>query len=501
MPKSCTRAPKTVWHISCQVGTSSQSFRFQRGAFAVMTAILLPVILALCGVAIELGMIYNRKVELQTAADIISFAAAAKLNGTVQGIAAARTAAEQAATSLQYGYSTSNVKWDDDAIRFSSRPDSETWLDAGAAATTMNASKMFFARVDTNKLDGEPGRIGTLFLRIFPSVPESTQVQSLATAGRSSINVTPLAICAMSDQPASARSTELVEYGFRRGVSYNLMKLNPGSQSTGANYLVNPLAFPGSPGSSVMERMDVVRPFVCTGTMGVPTLYGGTITVERGFPLTSLYRQLNSRFNSYTAPCLSSTSPPDSNIKQFDSATVFTWMDSAPTAQSAESRKYGGRLLTVADMPVVDIPATTTGGMYGPLWVYARPVIKDSRYVEGAQEPATGYGRFTATDWPTLYTPGAQRVKSGFSYPLTPYSTASHIDPPTGATGMANRRVLNIPLLRCPIMSGAGSVLRADVVAIGRFFMTVSATETDVYAEFAGVAHPASLSGEVELYP
>jgi Flp pilus assembly protein TadG len=501
MQKSRPRAPAPVRKISCRARVNSQHFTSERGAFGVMTAVLLPVILALCGLAIELGRIYNRKVELQTAADIIAFAAAAKLNGTSEGITAARSAAAQAASSLQYAYSASGFEWSEEAIRFSARPDSETWFDADAAAIPANAATMFFARIDTDKLEGEPGEIRTLLLRIFPSIPDSTQVRSLAVAGRSSVDVMPLAICAMSSVPASARGTELVEYGFRRGVSYNLMKLNPGSQTAGANYLVNPVAFPGSPGSSVRERMDVVRPFICTGTMAVPTLAGGKITVEPDFPLTSLYPQLNSRFNSYTAPCLSSTAPPDSNIKQFNYATVFTWMNSTPTAQSAESREYDGKLLTIADMPANVIPASTTGGMYGPLWVYARPVIKDSRYVEGAQEPATGYNRFTAADWQTLYTPGAQRVKTGQSYPSTPYTTTSHIEPPTGATGVAHRRVLNIPLLSCPVVAGGAAVSSADVVAIGRFFMTVSATETDVYAEFAGVAHPASLIGDVELYP
>jgi hypothetical protein len=501
MQRSCPHAPEAAHHISCSLRIISCNFKFQRGAFGVMTAVLLPVILALCGLAIELGRIYNRKAELQTAADIIAFSAAAKLNGTIEGIAAAKAAAAQAASRLQYAYSASSIEWSEEAIRFSARPDGETWLDAGAAATPANAPTMFFARIDTDKLEGEPGVIRTLLLRIFPSVPESTQVNSLAVAGRSSVNVTPLAICAMSGVPAGERGTELVEYGFRRGVSYNLMKLNPDGQTSGANYLVNPVAFPGVPGSSVRERMDVVRPFICTGTMAIPTLAGGKITVESDFPLTSLYPQLNSRFNSYTAPCISSTAPPDSNIKQFNHATVFTWMDSTPTAQSAESRAYDGKLLTVADMPAIDISATTTGGMYGPLWVYTRPVIKDSKYIEGAQEPATGYNRFTAADWQTLYTPGAQRVKSGQSYPSTPYTTTSHIEAPTGATGVANRRVLNIPLLSCPIVSGGESVFGADVVAIGRFFMTVSATDTAVYAEFAGIAHPASLSGEVELYP
>jgi hypothetical protein len=62
-----------------------------------------------------------------------------------------------------------------------------------------------------------------------------------------------------------------------------------------------------------------------------------------------------------------------------------------------------------------------------------------------------------------------------------------------------NRRVLNIPLLRCPVL--AGSPVAAEVLAIGKFFMTVPASDHELFAEFAGLAQPSSLVGQVELYP
>lgn len=469
----------------------------QRGAFAVMTAVLIVVLLAFCGLAMETSRLYNRKAELQTAADAIALAAAAKLNGTTEGIADARTAAEDAATTTQYAYTMSNVEWDEVALSFAASPDSDTWLSADAAALEANASKMFFVRVDTSRLEASHGSVMTLFFRIFPNGPTETNVGSVATAGRSSINVTPLAICAMSETRADARGTELVEFGFRRGVSYNLMKLNPTGTAAGLHFLVNPVALPGTTGASVMARMDVVEPFVCTGTLGVPTLESGRITVEPGFPLDSLSEELNSRFGSTAGSCQSSTAPPDSNIKQFTYSTAFPWMNSPPTEQSAVSQQHDGKLMTIADMPQTAIPVSTNAGAYGPLWVYAKPVIKDSRYVEGRPEPSNGYNRFTSDNWPTLYTPGAQRVKTGRSYPSTPYS--SQIESPPGGGGLINRRVLNIPLLRCPVSTTTPAT--AEVAGIGRFFMTVSATGTDLHAEFAGLAHQTQLSGKVELYP
>jgi hypothetical protein len=59
--------------------------------------------------------------------------------------------------------------------------------------------------------------------------------------------------------------------------------------------------------------------------------------------------------------------------------------------------------------------------------------------------------------------------------------------------------VLNIPLLRCPVP--AGSPVTAEVLAIGKFFMTVPASDHELFAEFAGLAQPSSLIGQVELYP
>jgi hypothetical protein len=172
-------------------------------------------------------------------------------------------------------------------------------------------------------------------------------------------------------------------------------------------------------------------------------------------------------------------------------------MNVTPRAQSAETRTTATQLLTIADLPAASIPSTTTADMYGPLWVYAK-AAKSALYRDGVAEPSTGYTTFGTSDWSTLYTPGAPAIKSGNSYPTTPYLL--NTEPPTGGlTGVANRRVLNVPLLNCPVASGA--VVTAEVRAIAKFFMTVPATENEIFAEFAGVIPQASLAGKVELYP
>lgn len=471
----------------------------ESGAFAVMTALLLLVIFAFCGLAIDLSRLYNRKVELQTAADAIAIAAAKELDGTDAGVGRALAAAAQTANRHFYAYNFGRVVWLNDAIRFGASPYGNTWLDETTARQASNAAKVFFVQVNTNKLAAEHGDVQMFLPGLLPADGMMVHVGSTAIAGRSSINVMPLALCAMSDTDGEARGTELVEYGFRRGISYNLMKLNPKDDTMGTTYLINPLTLPGATGASVSSRMDVVRPFVCTGTLAIPTLAGGPISVESGFPLSAVYQQLNSRFGSYTAPCNPMTAPPDTNIKEFTFSSEFPWMDSQPTAQAAETRSRASpkQLLTVADLPPSEIPNSTTGGMYGPLWVYAQAVVKDSRYVSGLPEPASGYTKFSTNDWPTLYTPGSQKVKPGYNYQATPYKLLRQA-PSAALKGVSERRLLHVPLLRCPV---SGSPATAEVAAVAKFFMTVSATDNDLYAEFAGLAAQKTLTGQVELYP
>lgn len=492
-------------HEGLELLGTPPSRRRERGAFAVMMAALLLVIFGFCSLAIDLARMYNRKVELKKAADIIALAAAAQLDGTDTGISNALDAARKAAVTVSYNYNSAPITWVPGALSFASSPYASDWIDALSA--TGKSEDLFFAKVDTTQLDAGHGRVDLLFLPIIAPNTRSAQVNSRAVAGRSSTNLLPLAICAMSQTEGQARGTELVEYGFRRGISYDLMQLNPTVKTKGANFLVNPVAPSGTTGTSVAQRMDVVQPFVCTGTLAIPPVKlatpsksGGTITVEPGFPLSSVWNQLNSRFGTYTSPCTSTNAPPDTNVKAYAYLTALTWMNDVPTKQSAEPRTTATALMTLPDLQPADIPADTKASMYGPLWLYAKPA-QFSAYKPGVPEPATSYATFGTTDWPTLYPKGTPKIKAGSSYPTsTPYSSSAQSQSPSGGVkGVANRRILNIPLLRCPVSSG--SPVAAEVLAIGKFFMTVPATNTELYAEFAGLAQPPSLVGRVELYP
>lgn len=455
----------------------------ERGSIAVMSAAALVILIPFLFLALDLTRAYNRKVEIKNMADAVALAAARALDGTPQGLDKAVSDAAAAAGKFSYSYGNEVFDWSSDALKFGTSGDVDgTWMDASSAKSS--SKTIVFAKVDFSGLDPKHGRVDNAFM----VTSETTDVSAMAIAGRTAINITPLAICAMSPTPAVNVSGELVEFGFRRGVAYDLMRLNP-NENTPENFLVNPIAPPGTTGQSVSGNLDVVGPFVCTGKMAIPNVTGGTVTVERPFPIASLYQHLNSRFGTVAA-CQQSSAPADPNVKEFtfSNLSVVNWMKYPAEGQRANEVMGSSSLGTVADPG--NTPAGTT--VFGPLWSYAKAAKYSSYLSSSGIEPSTGYATFATSDWGTLYFAGTAAV----SYPsTTPYQSTG------GAAAYKtyrNRRVLNIPLLQCPVP--AGTKAQATVLGIGKFFMTVKADSAAVYAEFAGVALESSLGGEVEIF-
>lgn len=437
--------------------------RSENGAIAVMAAAMIVLMIAMFGFALDLSRTYNRKVELQSVADAAALAAANALDGTPDGVDTAVKAAASTAATFSFSYNHGVVSWSPDALTFGTAVDggSRGWL--GEDAAKAGAGSVFFARVDTSVLDPGHGQVQNVFIPILSSAFAETRVAASSVAGRDSVNALPFAICAISNTPVltpAPASGELVEYGFRRGVSYDLLKPNP-SGTAPQNFLLNPIAPAGTVGVSMTGKLDIVAAYVCTGRMAIPALQGGDVTVEPGFPVDSLYQQLNSRFGSYVTPCQSSSAPADPNVKSFDLASA-TWIKNQPTGPSL-----------------------------GPLWSYSKAAKYASYVSNKGVEPAAGYTTFTTTDWSTLY-PGA----AAQSYPATtPYQN-------TGGTNayktLYNTRVLRIPLLQCPVPAGAK--VSAGVLGVGKFFMTVPATSSAISGEFAGMESWATIGGNARLY-
>lgn len=470
--------------------------RQQRGAIAIMLAVMILVMLGFIGLAIDLSRLYNRKVELQTVADTAALAAARRLTGGIDGIDAAVAAASEIAGEARFNYGKGKIPWSPAALSFGVSASGKDWLDATAAKAV--AGTISFVRVDTRELDDKVGTIETFFIRFVSPGQTSASTSAAAVAGRSSLNVTPIAICAMSPIPAAPRAGtgELLEFGFRRGVGYELNSDNGGKSPE--NFVINPIDTNGASASAGNSMADIVGPFVCAGTIPMGSIVGVELRVSRPFPLAALYQHLNSRFDQYDGGyCNYRSAPPDFNIKPYVFDKV-RWMATDPerqTAAPAEAKFHP--LRTIADL---DTEPQDAAPAYGALWTFAKPV-PFSAYDPTKPEPNEGYAAYPSTDWADLYAAGKPAPKP--SYPeTTPYGAsggANFTGPEnTHGDGIAQRRVLNVPLLLCPVSNGAGA--KATVLAIGKFFMTVPATATSISGEFAGIASGEAMSGSVELY-
>lgn len=473
--------------------------RRQRGAFGVMYAIMLPVMLGMVGLAIDLSMVYARGHELQAIADGAALAAARALDGTQEGLDAAKANARNAAETAEYRFlNYERVDWKPDALSLGSTPQGP-WI-AAASVNPSDLPRLFYAQVDTSKLEPAVGRVAIAFLRVVGVNGEQNLVRR-AVAGRKDSSLGPIAVCALSSTPLGVRpnahaanAEEAIEYGFRRGVGYNLLNLNP--HGSGArSYLINPLDFAPAPSLPSHLTDEAVRPFVCSGQIPAPPIASGsTLYVREPFP-ASLTSELNSRFANYGggSVCTRFGAAPDSNIMDYRGPYSGFWINGTPAPVNGSAQPYsaGGRLVTVADADV--LPVGTSAADYGILWAFSRPLRYDST-------SGTTGAAFTRSDWSKLYPVNSgTAITSSYTSQESPYdrNASPHRKLPTPLSGNARRRVLNVPLLDCPV-SGSS----ARVLAIGRFLMTTPATASPaaIHAEFGGLTEYGALTASAVLY-
>jgi hypothetical protein len=460
----------------------------QRGAVAILYAMLLLVLLGCAGLAIDLALLYQRKEQLQQAVDSMALAAALQLDGSAAGVSAARSKAEEIAVTHQIRGDRMLVL-SDAALTFSSDggASAASWLSYSAALAA--PAGLHYARVDSAQLAPDFGQVAPFFMGVLNAALASASVAAAAVAGPRAIDVLPLAICAMSASPSAVRanggvSNELVEYGFRYGVTYNLLNLNPAAGAgSGEYFLVDPLAPPGMPGAASNTDATHLAPFMCSGQLAYTRVSGGTLSLRRSMPF-ALANQLNSRFDMYggSNACVPAAAPPDSNVRSYAGAGA-SWMGSAPSQPSAlaSTPAAGQPLRTIADLTPPLVPSLP--GKYGVLWAY------------GAARRSSG-GNFATTSWNTLYPAAPTLSASGWSAATPPYHAAAFSTAPS-QPGRKGRRVLNVPLLACPV--AAGATPQASVLAIGRFLLTAPASAAEVPGEFAGVVDEATLTANVEL--
>lgn len=460
--------------------------RHQRGAVAIMFGLLVFLLFGFMALVIDLGRTYVVRTELQNASDAAALAGAQKLDQTAVGVtrgvqyAIAMAAQNNARFSVPVVISIDNIS-------VGSCPDDGCMVAASTVTSDAAANGMTFMRVNI-----ESGALATFFARI-PFVAGGTGTDTMTTfgravAGRYVNNITPIAVCALNTvRGQSVAGGELAQFGFRRGVSYNIFELGPvGSPAN--PYLLNPVdSYPNTCTPSNASA-NFVAPFLCTGSSAVAGTGQGWVYGNTGLEARHA-AALNSRFNDYSPPsvCIPAQAPPDTNVREFGYPSSpanrsATWMNPVQGRQSYLE-------------PWLSPPASTVN--HGVLWSYSRAVR-----AAGSAPNATPGAPFEAADWASLY----NGVTANGNFPGTdsPYASPSFSLPPVGNAGQANRRVLNLVIANCPAVVGSGNCTEIPVLGIGRFFMQIPANFTGgpnrgLWGEFSGLVDPVP-TAEIKLY-
>ena len=154
--------------------------RSQAGSILFVVAAGIVAFIGIAGLAIDLGMLYNVRTDLQNAMDAAAMAAATQLNGRASGINNAVTQAMNATNNYYFNTTTVDVAAAD--VTFSASRDCGgggygCYVDQATA--TGVAPTIRFVRVHKEK------PIDLALLKVIPGVGSTTNVSAEAVAGQS----------------------------------------------------------------------------------------------------------------------------------------------------------------------------------------------------------------------------------------------------------------------------------------------------------------------------
>ena len=503
----------------------------EQGAIAIVLGLTLVILFAMGGLVLDLGHLYIAKAELQNGADSAALGGAVELNESAAGIDNAQAQAIAVAQKNRYDFSTPLTLTAAD-ISFGPGPDGP-WS-SGASART-NPQGQTFIRVDTGS------KTFATYLMGIAGIA-STSTSGVAVAGRFVNDVTPIGVCAVDPANKTAKytyaatgMTELVEFGFRRGVTYNLFGLNPLGGSSDP-YLINPVDAPPGACNAAHSSANSTAPFMCTGSSAVISSGSGKVYTNTGLSATKIASALNSRFDVYggASVCDPVTAPPDTNIKEYPckgggASCVASAADSPPTGWmepgAANLPSQQSVSLNAAQKPNYQLPSAGAVPVpsarfaqfadYGVLWSYgpayqsngATPAKAGTPFtVTNANANATMYNTAAMTYFDTASYPASAGAGFPAGTPPSPYNQTSGPTfqaPSASHPGQRNRRILNVVLVDCrtaPV--GPASCGAMDAVGIGKFFMTTKADfsgSARLDVEFTGLIEPVPNS-EIKLY-
>lgn len=517
----------------------------QQGAVAIIVALCLVVLVGMMGLVLDLGHLYVTKTELQNAADAAALSGAKELNKTLAGVNNARDRAIEAAKRNKYNLNATAVTLiASDDLWVGSCPDDGTCTMVRINTVTTNAAAAdkTFLKVDTGSKS-----LSTWFIHVLPGVLNRTATFGMAVAGRYVVNIAPIGMCAIDPANSTLNNNgELLEYGYRRGMGYNILAINNAKGGlVGLSQVplwINPIdVYPNACNPSNSSD-STLRPFICAGESS-SIFEGGTVYINTGVQ-ASQERFLNSRFDNSQSfgnnKCDATLNPPDSNIKQYiapgpggavptcpSSSTNVNcglprdWTDPSSNVQPALQTV---RLNTVAPnigkpMGYPNVPTNTAD--LGALWSFSRAVRYDGS-VSGNVGTAFGINDWgpagVASGGANLYKLDADTTTSGYpasagsGFPVgtlaAPYNQTSgkYYQTPTNyPPGLSGRRVMNVALINCDAAPGGSGACRTmPVLAIAKVFMTVEANFSGspgkFETEFAGIVNTGQVPRDVRLY-
>lgn len=503
--------------------TQPKGIKQQRGVTAVMTGLLAVTLFAFGGIVLDLGHLYIAKSELQNAADAAALAGAKELNHTAAGVTAAVNKAIAIAAQHRYNFSTPinitianvrlgacpNASNSNTFGRPSLRSPSCTFVPAASVTSDATASGLSFVEIDTANQN-----LSTYLMRVASSSYNTTSTAGYAVAGRFETLVTPIGVCAVDPANRTDRYihsnglSEIVEHGFRRGVTYNLFQLNPLASGPSDPYLINPIDAPPGPCNPAHSSANFTAPFICSGSTPITLdLTSGTGKVYTNTGMTaSLDSSLNSRFDDYKPPsvCDPTSAPPDVNIREYrchpksaGAECENSGADTSPTdwmEPGGNTLPNRGFVETVLNKPTYLLPPGPTGinfDKYGPLWSYSPAYHSDG---SSPPKPGTPYSPAEANGSNIYHSATGMNFFDVGEWTSPPYqrTTGTYFKAPT-RPGVKNRRVLHIVIVDCRIAPiGSSSCGEMTALGVGKFFMQHKADFTGgpnryLDAEFAGL--------------
>jgi Flp pilus assembly protein TadG len=173
--------------------------RSKKGAILFIVAAGMVVFIGLAGLAMDLGMLYNVRTDLQNATDAAALAGAWKLDGSSNGITKAVASAQAAANKFKFNNNPISLATSD--VTFSSVRDSG-YQTAAAVIAAGTASTIKFVRAE------KASTMELALIKIIPGVGATTNVSAFAVAGQSpQLNVVCDAVIPLSPVPQSGGGT------------------------------------------------------------------------------------------------------------------------------------------------------------------------------------------------------------------------------------------------------------------------------------------------------